>query len=124
MTDIALSTKEIGIQAWKLAYEFGTIVGVEELNLLTPEFESHLEGIVHKIIMEASNPNPLFIMAKEHDEGVAAKIKDGWRLGPYNPDEKSHPELLPFSQLPIGNILKAQYFRNTVLTFKQVWSGH
>ena|SRR5688572_15858951 len=132
MTEVTpqLTSKKIAWIAWKQAAQFGREVGVEEFNSWGPDFcwgsdfEKHMEALVHKIIMEAGNPNPVAMMAKEHDEEVAKKIREGWRLGDYNPDEKSHPELLPFSQLPVPVLMKAQFFRSTVVLLKNLWAGH
>ena len=120
-----LTAREIGPNAWQLAAVFGQSIGIDEApQEMSTEFLNHLEKQTLEIFNEASNRDPMALMAQKHDFALAEKLRDGWRLGPLSAEDKTHPELLPFSQLPVEIRLKAQFFRTAVLLYLGVWIMH
>lgn len=120
-----LTTKDIAMAAWDLSDKFGQYLGIQSDVLYSEEQAPMYEEQVHRILMEASNPNQVAILSKMHDKEVSAKLKDGWRYGPeLSTDEKVHPMLLPFSELPEEEQAKAIFFRTTVISFMKFWAGY
>jgi hypothetical protein len=122
--DNRLTTRDIALQAWSLAERFGEPLGIESHETIATDRLDHIEQQVLKLFHEASNKDHLGAIARQHDNDVAVKLRDGWKFGPLNTDEKTHPELLPFSQLPLAIQLKAQFFRTVALSFLPVWKMH
>lgn len=51
-----------------------------------------------------------------HDSWLAEKARDGWVYGKVkDADAKTHPCIVPFSQLPVEQQIKDALFRATVL---------
>jgi hypothetical protein len=48
--------------------------------------------------------------AAHHDNWVAARTADGWAPGPKNPAARTHPDLMPFAQLPQDRRVAARMF--------------
>lgn len=122
--DNRLTTRQIAEKAWHLADSYGIAIGLEADVTPTKEQFDHLEQQTLKLFHEASNKDHMGAMARQHDAEVAAKLRDGWVFGPLNVESKSHPELLPFTQLPLEIQLKAQFFRTAALSFLPVWKMH
>jgi hypothetical protein len=80
---------------------------------LAPDWqrESSIEGV--KKAVEGQSPEQL------HESWCDFKVKDGWRYGP-NKDEvkKTHPCLVPYSELPVEQQLKDHLFSAVVQSFK------
>lgn len=117
----SLTTKQIAYEALKMTDDFGVLVGVSRYKKL--EVTPDLETLTSKIILEASNPNGLMIIAKYHDEEVGKKLKAGWRYG-NDFEPLHHPELLPFTQLPKNVQAKALFFRTAVVSLAQFWAAY
>lgn len=115
---IQMSTDEITQFAFQMAQIYGTRLDIPPI-LYDAE---HWNPIVRNMLLEAHNPNGIMIVAKNHDEQVAVKLKDGWRYGPLDINERTHPELLPFLQLPPERRAKAIFFRQTVVSLQQFWT--
>ena len=55
-----------------------------------------------------------------HESWLAEKLASGWKWGPEkNPDEKEHPCIVPFEELPVAQQAKDYIFRAVVLTLKE-----
>lgn len=54
-----------------------------------------------------------------HDLFVKRKIDDGWTLGPYDAENKTRPDLVPFNDLPIEQRVKAKQIRAAVMPFRR-----
>lgn len=120
-----LTSKNIAVYSWDLAEKYGKFLGLNSRQTLGDDELAHYEGIVVKIFLEASNPNHIQLMQKEHDEEVAMKLRAGWSWGPVLDEEaRKHPDLLPFNQLPDPVQAKAIFFRSTVLSFRRFWAGY
>lgn len=69
--------------------------------------------------------------AAQHNAWLSQKLRDGWRYGPVkDPENKVHPCLLPYDELPEAQKLKDKLFRIVVgglLTDedqKEIWLAH
>lgn len=59
--------------------------------------------------------NPDAEASASHDEWLRHKIADGWVYGPVKaPDQKQHPCMVPFDQLPPVQQAKDRLFRATI----------
>jgi hypothetical protein len=57
-----------------------------------------------------------------HESWMAHKLAEGWKYGPEKrPDQKEHPCLVPFDQLPREQQAKDYIFRAVVLSL--AWAG-
>lgn len=51
--------------------------------------------------------NPAASASASHENWMGEKIRTGWRFGPVkDPDKKTHPLLIPFSELPAEQQMK------------------
>lgn len=126
LTQNRLTTREIAQNAHWLAERFGGLLGLPNRpSLIAGQELNHWEDIVRAMLLECHNPNGIMLVAKNHDEEVARKLKDGWRYGEItSAEEKTHPELLPFLQLPPETRAKALFFRQTVVALHPFWAQH
>lgn len=61
--------------------------------------------------------NPQAGDSAQHDSWMRQKLKDGWIWGPIKDEaSKTHPCMVPFSQLPVEQQLKDKLFREIVIT--------
>ena len=59
--------------------------------------------------------NPLASPAASHESWMAQKVADGWKYGAYkDPENKLHPCIVPFDQLPREQQAKDYIFRAVV----------
>jgi hypothetical protein len=49
----------------------------------------------------------------QHEAWMQTRLADGWTYaeGPINPEAKTHPDLVPYGQLPAGSRVKGAVFR-------------
>ena len=83
---------------------------------LAPEWqrESAMRG-VRAVLMSDLTPEQL------HERWLADKIVGGWRYGPVKDEnEKTHPCLLPYDQLPQWQRVKDYLFRAVVMGMRDV----
>ncbi len=63
--------------------------------------------------MHLDNPNAN--AEQSHEAWMAHKLADGWRQGPVkDPNLKEHPDLVPYSELPVETRAKDYLFRAVV----------
>ncbi len=75
--------------------------------------ESAIKGV------EFHLANPSASAAASHDSWLAEKLENGWKLGHVkDANEKTHPCILPFSQLPKEQQAKDYLFRQVVHSLK------
>lgn len=121
---LRFTTADIATIALDMADDFGHKLKVD---LYRPEMKTVLSedipGLTKAIILEAANPNGVMIVAKYHDEQVANRLKDGWRYGS-GKEDYTHPELLPFTQLPKNVQSKAIFFRTVVVSLAPFWAAY
>jgi RyR domain len=59
--------------------------------------------------------NPDATPADQHNAWMADKVADGWAWGPFkDPEEKRHPCIKPYAELPLEQRLKDSVFRGIV----------
>ncbi len=67
--------------------------------------ESAIEGVKNILDRDVTTP------AASHEVWMVHKLRQGWRYGPEKDvDEKTHPGLLPHSQLPVSQRMKDAIF--------------
>jgi len=52
--------------------------------------------------------------AEAHSDWVISMTEQGWSYGPYNPDEKTHPNMQPWENLPVEQRAKDRMFLGIV----------
>lgn len=58
---------------------------------------------------------------ESHENWMKEKIADGWTYGKVkNTEKKTHPCLVPFAKLQLGQVMKDILFRNVVHAFKVI----
>lgn len=59
--------------------------------------------------------NPAASLSTQHDWWMAARAADGWQYGEVkDPEKKTHPNMVPFDQLPWDQQVKDRLFRHIV----------
>ncbi len=59
--------------------------------------------------------NPLALVDESHNRWIAHKVSEGWIYGETkDPEKKTHPCMVPFSDLPMGQQAKDYLFRSIV----------
>ncbi len=74
--------------------------------------ESCLEGVRFRLSLNPGAP-----AAASHENWIAARLQDGWMVGPVkDEEEKTHPNLVPFKDLPLSQQYKDHLFKAIVNT--------
>ena len=76
-----------------------------------PQWQKDSAMLGVKLHTENPNAGP----EASHESWFAQKVSDGWIYGPIkDPDEKTHPCMLPFAELPREQQAKDYLFRGVV----------
>lgn len=79
--------------------------------LTAPQWQK--QSAINGVEFHRNNPNAGD--SASHDNWMAEKVKDGWIYGPVkNPEQKVHPCIVPFDQLPAVQQFKDRLFRTIV----------
>lgn len=80
-----------------------------------PEWQK--ESAINGVEFHLANPSAS--AAASHDSWLTEKLENGWKLGHVkDANEKTHPCILPFSQLPKEQQAKDYLFRQVVHSLK------
>jgi hypothetical protein len=83
---------------------------------LTEEEQNLAENAVKKLYSE-----PLQTAEEHHELWMYLKLSDGWKLGDFDAENKTHPCLIQFNDLPPSEICKDMIWQNLIETFKQFY---
>lgn len=127
--DNKLTTEQIAKVGYSALGAYGYLQG--QLPIWFPfddepdHMKQHYLSKVSYFIQTAANPNGYEECMKMHDLVLDAKLRTGWRFGDvYSEEDKTDPNLLPYSRLPMHERAKDFLFRNVVISLLQVWKGH
>ncbi len=75
--------------------------------------KSVLEGVM------THRDNPELAPRQSHERWLEFKVNDGWSWGPKKDyDKKTHPQMLPYDELPAEQRLKDHVFKAVVLVMR------
>jgi len=62
--------------------------------------------------------NTPFYARDGHELWMKLKLEAGWTLGPFSNENKTHPSLVPFDQLPPSEVLKDLTWEAMIRAFR------
>lgn len=81
--------------------------------------ETCREGVLFRL------NNPAITPAESHEAWMARKLAEGWEYGPVkDPENKLHPSLVPFDELPAAQRAKDHLFTTAVAQGKRIWEKY
>ena len=92
-------TERRAIFVYNAALLAATAAGAPVLPLAFEEREQPFKDQFYSVIEHQCGPNRTLTPKAAHDTWVEAYLKMGWTLGPYNPDAKTHPDMVPYEEL-------------------------